>query len=158
MTSDVQVRELGRVAAGLGVVVWASIAVGVDASVQTVAITLLAVVATSAIVFSILVIGAAVTMFTIEGTELVNAFTYGGAALSSYPIQIYSSAMRTVFLFVIPLALAVYVPALWVLDETGPPGVPRSLLALTPIAATAFAGLAAGCWRAGLRHYESTGS
>jgi ABC-2 type transport system permease protein len=158
VTSDVQIRELGRAAAGLGVVVWASVAVGVDPSVLTVAITLLAVVATAVIVFSILVIGAAVTMFTIEGTELVNAFTYGGTTLSSYPIQIYSSAIRAVFLFVIPLALVVYVPALWVLDETGPPGVPRSLLALTPIATVAFAGVAAACWRAGLRHYESTGS
>lgn len=157
-SSDVQVRELGRGFAGLAVVAWASAAAGVALNPANLAITLLAVVATGVIVFSILVIGAGVTMFTIEGTELVNAFTYGGATMAGYPIQIYSSAMRAVFLFVIPLALAIYVPALWVLDEQGPPGVPRALLGATPVAALVFAGFAALCWRAGLRHYESTGS
>jgi len=158
VTSDIQVRELGRGFAGLGVVAWASVVAGADVTVLNLVITGLAVVATQVIVFSILVIGAGITMFTIEGTELVNAFTYGGATMSSYPLQIYSSAMRAVFLYVIPLALAIYVPALWVLDEQGPPGVPRELLAATPVAALAFAGFAALCWRAGLRHYESTGS
>ena len=93
-----------------------------------------------------------------RAAELVNAFTYGGAALSANPLQIYGSVLRFVFLWVVPFGLAVYVPALHVLDREGPPGAPASLLAVTPLATVAFAAVAGLAWRRGLRHYASTGS
>lgn len=62
------------------------------------------------------------------------------------------------FLWVVPFGLAVYVPALHVLDRTGPPGAPSSLLAVPPVATVAFAAVAGLAWRRGLRHYASTGS
>jgi ABC-2 type transport system permease protein len=158
VTSDIQVRELGRGLAGLGVVVWGASAAGVDWTPGRLGVTALAVLCCGAVVVAVLVLGAAATLYTVEGSELVNAFTYGGAALSANPLQIYGSALRFVFLWVIPFGLAVYVPALHVLDRTGPPGAPASLLAVTPVATAAFAAVAGLAWRKGLRHYASTGS
>jgi ABC-2 type transport system permease protein len=59
---------------------------------------------------------------------------------------------------VVPLALAIYVPALGVLGRQGPPGLPASLAWLAAPAAAAF--LAAGglAWRGGVRHYVGAGS
>ena len=83
---------------------------------------------------------------------------YGGLYLSSYPMQIYGSALRFLFLWVVPVGLAIYVPALGVLGREGPPGLPGWLVWLTAPMAVAF--LAAGglAWRAGIRHYVGTGS
>ncbi|MBA2625233.1 MAG: ABC-2 family transporter protein [Acidimicrobiia bacterium] len=158
MTSDVQARELGRASAGLVAALWGAQLAGVSASPLTLSVALLAVVCCTAVVVAILVFGASATFFTVEGSELVNAFTYGGATLSAYPMQIYGSVVRAVFLWLVPLGLTVYVPALTLLDRTGPPGVPASLLAVTPVATLAFGGVAALAWRAGLRHYTGTGS
>jgi ABC-2 type transport system permease protein len=158
VTSDVQVREVGRGVAGLGVVVWGAWQAGVDWTPGRVAITALSVGCCTAIVLAVLVLGASATLYTVEGSELVNAFTYGGAALSANPLDVYSSVLRFVFVWLVPFGLAVYVPALHVLDREGAPGAPASLLPVTPVATLAFAALAALAWRRGLRHYASTGS
>ena len=158
VTGDVQVREAGRGLAGLGVVGWGAWQAGVDWTPGRLAVTALALGCCTAIVLAVLVLGASATLYTVEGSELVNAFTYGGAALSANPFDIYSSALRFFFLWVVPFGLAVYVPALHVLDREGPPGATASLLAVTPVATLAFAAVAGLAWRSGLRHYASTGS
>jgi ABC-2 type transport system permease protein len=158
VTSDVQVREVGRGVAGLGVVVWGAWQAGVDWTPGRVAITALSVACCTTLVLAVLVLGASATLYTVEGSELVNAFTYGGAALSANPLDVYSSVLRFVFVWAVPFGLAVYVPALHVLDRQGAPGAPASLLPVTPLATVAFAGLAGLAWRRGLRHYASTGS
>jgi ABC-2 type transport system permease protein len=158
VTSDVQLREVGRAGAGIAVAVWGASHAGVDWTPDRLAVMALALVCCTAIVFAVLVIGAGATLYTVEGSELVNAFTYGGAALSGNPLEVYSSALRFVFVWVVPFGLAVYVPALHVLDRSGAPGVPASLLALTPVGTAAFCGVAALVWRRGIRHYASTGS
>jgi ABC-2 type transport system permease protein len=158
MTSDIQVREIGRGAAGLGVVLWGASLAGVDWTPGRVGVAALAVLCCAAVVVAVLVMGAAATLYTVEGSELVNAFTYGGAALSGNPLQIYGSVLRFTFLWVVPFGLAVYVPALHLLERDGPPGIPASLLAATPVATAAFAAVAGLAWRRGLRHYASTGS
>jgi ABC-2 type transport system permease protein len=158
VTNDVQVREVGRGVAGVGVVAWGARQAGVDWTPERLAVTALALVCCTVIVFAVLVLGASATLYTVEGSEVVNAFTYGGAALSANPMDVYSSALRFVFVWVVPFGLAVYVPALHVLDRDGPPGVPASLLAVTPVATAAFAAVAGLAWRRGLRHYASTGS
>lgn len=158
MTSDVQVRELARFGAGLTVFAWGAARAGVAWTPANVGVTVLAVACTTALVFSVLVFGAAATFFTVEGPELVNAFTYGGATLAGYPLSIYGPALRVVFLWVVPFGLAVFVPALTLLERKGPPGVPAGLLVVTPFATAAFAGVAALSWRRGITHYTGAGS
>ena len=70
---------------------------------------------------------------------MVNVLIYGGQYVASYPMQIYGSALRFLFTWLVPLGLAIYVPALGVLGRPGPPGLP------------ARAGLADRPGRAGLR-------
>ncbi len=158
MTSDLQVRELGRGVAGLGVLAWGASMAGVDWGAGSLGAAALALVCCTAVVVAVLVLGAAATLYTVEGNELVNAFTYGGAALTANPLQIYGSVLRFVFLWLVPVGLAVYVPALHVLDREGPAGIPASLLPLTPVLTIAFAAAAGLAWRRGIRHYASTGS
>jgi ABC-2 type transport system permease protein len=89
MTSDVQVREAGRGVAGLGLVAWGAWQAGVDWTPGRLGITALSVVCCTVIVVAVLVLGASATLYTVEGSELVNAFTYGGVALSANPLDVY---------------------------------------------------------------------
>jgi ABC-2 type transport system permease protein len=89
---------------------------------------------------------------------VVNIFIYGGVSLNGFPVQIYGSALRFLFVWVVPFALTVYVPALVLLGRAGPPGLPAALVWATPAATVGFAGLSVILWRRGLRHYVGAGS
>jgi ABC-type uncharacterized transport system permease subunit len=50
---------------------------------------------------------------------------YGGQYVASYPMQIYGSALRFLFTWLVPLGLAIYVPALGCWAARGRPGCRR---------------------------------
>jgi ABC-2 type transport system permease protein len=73
-------------------------------------------------------------------------------------MQIYGSALRLVFVWVVPVALAIYVPALVLLGRQGPPGLPAWLAWLTVPVSAGFLALGGLAWRSGVRHYVGAGS
>jgi ABC-2 type transport system permease protein len=158
IATQVEARYVGRLLAGVGMVAWAADRAGVVWTGGHLLVALLALVCCATLVLSVCVLGAALTFATVEGSEVVNIFVYGGVTLTGYPVQIYGSVLRFLFVWVVPFALAVYVPALVLLGRTGPPGLPAALVWVTPVATAGFAGLAALGWRHGLRHYVGAGS
>src|SRR6266545_2098117 len=128
LTGYVEIRLLGRFVAGVGLLAWAGCAV---------------------VVFAVLVLGAALTFYTLQGSEAVNVVLDGGAYLTGYPMEIYGSALRALFTWVFPFALAVYVPALALLGRTGPRGLGTGLLWVAPLGSA---------WRRAIRHYVGAGS
>ena len=112
----------------------------------------------TAIFCAIWVIGAAVTFWTVETSEVTNVFTYGGAELVAHPLPIYADWLRRFFTFVIPLAFVSYLPALYILDRSDPLGLPDVLQFCSPLVAAAFLLAAREAWGLGVRHYQSTGS
>jgi ABC-2 type transport system permease protein len=116
------------------------------------------VVSAATIIFAVLLGAAGFTFVTVQASEAVNVLIYGGQYLASYPMQIYGSALRFVFVWVVPIGLAIYVPALGILGRQGPPGLPAWLAWLSAPVAAAFLALGGLAWRAGIRHYVGTGS
>jgi ABC-2 type transport system permease protein len=158
MASYVETRFLGRVAAGAAAVAWAADRAGVVWTPGRVGLAVLAVVCGGAIVFGVLLGAAGFTFVTVQGSEAVNMLIYGGQYLASYPIQIYGSALRFLFTWLVPFGLAIYVPALGVLGRQGPPGLPAWLAWLAVPAAGVFLAGGGLAWRGGIRHYVGTGS
>ena len=158
VASYVDARYLGRLLAGVGAVAWAADRAGVAWSAGTVALVALAVVCAAAVVFAVLLIAAAFTFVSVQGSEAGNMLIYGGTYLASYPMQIYGSALRLVFVWLVPVALAIYVPALVVLGRQGPPGVPAWLAWLTAPVSAAFLAVGGLAWRGGVRRYVGAGS
>jgi ABC-2 type transport system permease protein len=158
VASYVDTRFLGRLLAGTATVLWAADRAGVAWTAGRAGLAVLAVAGAAAIVFGVLLAAAGFTFVTVQGSEAVNVLIYGGQYLASYPMQIYGSALRFVFVWLVPFGLAIYVPALGILGRQGPSGLPAWLAWLTAPAAGTF--LAAGglAWRAGIRHYVGTGS
>jgi viologen exporter family transport system permease protein len=103
------------------------------------------------------VCAAAAQFWLVEGSELTNAFTYGGSYAASYPASVFSLALRVLFTFVVPAAFTAYLPALALMDRAGPGWLPAWLGWCTPLAAAGSWGVALLAWRAGLRHHTGAG-
>ena len=158
VTSEFELRFLFRTAVGLAVAAWCIVAVGVDLGPADVVILAGAVASTAILAISFLVMGAALTLRTVEGSDVANLLALGGMAMAGYPMELYSSALRFTFTFIIPTALCLYVPVITVLDRDGVGFIGPHLLPVVPVAALALIGLSSLAWRAGVRHYQSTGS
>ncbi len=158
LASDFQIRRLGRILQGAVVLGLALAWLDVAWSPLKLLVLLSAVVSGVVIFGAIWVIGAAITFWTVQTSEVTNVFTYGGEELVSYPLSVYGDGLRRFFTVVVPLAFVTYLPALYILDRPDPLGLPPALQFCSPLVAAAFFLVARGAWALGVRHYQSTGS
>lgn len=156
VANDVQIRNLGRVVTGSGIAAYGFAQADARWTATGIGLLVLSVAAMGLVVAAILTVGAAVTLWTVEGTEVLNAFTYGGSSLAGWPLDIYSSALRFIFLWVVPAGTVVYLPAARALGRSGTAIDHIPLLAVPALVATSAAG-AALIWQRGLRHHRGAG-
>ncbi|MFC7740652.1 ABC transporter permease [Nocardiopsis composta] len=104
------------------------------------------------------ILGACLQFFITEARQAANSITYGGKALTEYPLAVFGTDTARWATFALPLAFVSWQPALYLLDRPDPTGLPDQLRHTAPAAALLLCALAALAWRTGLRHYRSTGS
>jgi ABC-2 type transport system permease protein len=104
------------------------------------------------------VIGATLSFWTVDSLEAVNIFTYGGAEMISYPMNIYQDWMQRFFTYILPAIFLNYYPALYFMDKPDPLHLPAFAPFLAPAAGLAVLAAALGFWRIGIRYYQSTGT
>lgn len=158
MASDLHLRKVGRIAAGVGALVYALGHNDIAWSVWTAGLVVLAPISGAVIFSAIWVAANAVCFWVVDGQELANTVTYGSNAFTSYPATVFGPWLRRFFAFVIPGAFVAYYPALALLDRPDPLGGPALLGWISPLVAVAAAVLAGLVWRTAVRHYRGTGS
>ncbi|HLF27646.1 MAG TPA: ABC-2 family transporter protein [Anaerolineae bacterium] len=104
------------------------------------------------------IFGSGVSFWTVDSLEAINIVTYGGQMMTSYPMHIYQDWLRSIFMFIIPMAFVNYYPALWLLGKPDPLGGPTWLAFLSPFVCLIVFGLGIRMWFFGARRYQSTGS
>jgi ABC-2 type transport system permease protein len=157
VTEEFELRRIGKLLQGVLVLTIALGRVDIAWTLPKAALTVV-MIASGAVIFSaVWVISAAVNIWTVETTQLANAFTYGGNFLTQYPLDIYAVWMRRLFAYVVPMAFVNYFPSLYILGKQQHPGVPALRFA-SPLIALAMAFAASTFWRVAVRHYRSTGS
>lgn len=107
----------------------------------------------TAVFAGIFLIYASICFFTIEGLEFMNVFTDGAREYGKYPVGIYGAAVLKICTFFVPFALFQYYPFLYLLDKKT-----HLLYAFCPLLSCIFLAPCLLLWRAGNRHYQSTGS
>ena len=107
---------------------------------------------------SIFVLSASLAFWWVDSGEVGHAFTYGGRDFTAYPLTAYGGWFRAVFGYGLGFGFVAYQPALALLGRTDPLGLPTWAGYTAPLVALVVAGVAAAVWRAGIRHYRSTGS
>ncbi|GGP59027.1 ABC transporter permease [Saccharothrix coeruleofusca] len=156
--SDIQLRKLGRVVAGLALLGYALARNDIAWSPWTAVLAAVAPLAGAVLFGSVWVVGGAACFWLVNGQELTNSFTYGGSAFASYPITVYGDWTRRLMAFVVPLAFVSYYPGLALLGRPDPLGGPAWLGWISPLVALAAACAAGLVWRWAVRHYRGTGS
>jgi len=158
LASEFQLRRLGRTLQAIIVLSFALSQVSIAWTPAKLLLLPLTVASGATIYLGLLVIGATICFWTIKTPEVINAFTFGGNTMTSYPLGIYNRWIRNVFLFVIPVAFVNYPTALFLLERTDPYGLPAALAWAAPLVAAVFLGIALSIWRIGVTKYTSSGS
>ena len=151
-----QLRRLGRLAQALVVLAWA--APVVDWTGLRGVVGLEALLAGSVIFCCLFIAFSAVQFWTTDSSEFANAFTYGGNTVLQYPMTVFPKALVTSLTYGLPLAFVNWYPALFLLGRSDPLGAPDWLRFASPVPAAVLVAVTAVVWRAGVRHYRSTGS
>ena len=99
-----------------------------------------------------------IQFWTKDATEFANAFTYGGATLTQYPLTIFPKELMRSLTFVVPVAFVNWYPCLLPARPRRPlRAIPAGSSSARPVAAVLMVGLALLVWRTGVRRYTSTG-
>ena len=107
------------------------------------------------IFFALFLLGAALSIYTIEGIEVINVITDGGREFCQYPADIYGDTMKKIFTYIIPFAAFNYLPMKFIFD------MPNATIlgnALAPLYGCLFIIPAFILFNVALKKYSSTGS
>jgi ABC-2 type transport system permease protein len=99
-----------------------------------------------------------IKILTLQSLEIVNSFTYGGVETAQYPLSIYKSWFRKIFIFIIPLGCINYFPAMAILEKSDSLKSPIWFQWISPMAGVIFFLISLKIWKFGVKHYKSTGS
>jgi ABC-2 type transport system permease protein len=155
---ELPLRKIGRTVVGVAILCWALRLTDLDWTPGRVALVVVAPLAGAVFFGALFVATASVAFWWIESGELGNAFTYGGRDFTAYPMTLYGAAFRRLFAYGLGFAFVAYYPALALLGRADPLGLPPWVGWASPAVALPAAAAAAIAWRAGIRHYRSTGS
>lgn len=157
MTSDFQLRRVGRLAFALLAMVAALFLTDIDWDPGKVLLFLITPLAGAAIFGALFVGAGAVQFWLVDGRQLGNAFTYGGRYVASMPGAALFLPMQVFFTFVVPATLVAYAPSLVLLELEGPAGIPSWTGWLGLPAAVVLWGLMLLLWRAAIKKYTGAG-
>lgn len=158
LSADVSLKRVGRVAAGLVVLVWALAGAGITWTPARALLAATAPIVGAVILAAIWVAANSVSFWLVDGREVANSVTYGSNFSTSYPITVYGPWLRRILCFAVPGAFVAYFPALGLLGRPDPLGLPEALQWSSPLVALLAVAGAALIWRTGVRRYQGTGS
>jgi ABC-2 type transport system permease protein len=150
-------RRVGRLAQAVLILAFAVHRLGLLGSPGSAAMLVLTVTAGAAIFSGLWILTSSIAFWTVDTQEAANTFTYGGNYLTQYPLELFGGWLRRAAV-IVPLAFVNYFPAVWLLGRSDPLGAPDWFAFLSPAVAAVTVLAAGAVWRAGVRHYRSTGT
>jgi ABC-2 type transport system permease protein len=158
IASELAIRRLGKLGQAGAVLAYALTTAHVAWSPGKAGLLLVTFVSGTAIYAGIWVAGASISFWTTDVREVVNAVTYGGNYLASYPINLFGAWLRRFLAFVVPAAFVAYYPCVVILGKSDPVAGLPWLGFLSPAVALATLAVGRMAWQLGVRRYRSTGS
>ena len=127
VTSEVQMRRLGRLAVGVLIVVIVLPRLDLSYTAGTVYLLVVTPFVGAAIYGAFFATAGGVQFFLIEGGEFTSAFVYGGGYAGQLPGSVLITPIRILFTFVFPATVTAYLPALLIMGLPGPRFLPACL-------------------------------
>lgn len=153
--SDVEFSKMGRMLVGIIILIYTCIIQPFSWDFMKIFVLISMLIGGIVIFFSLFLIGAAVSIFTIDGIEAVNIFTDGGRELCQYPVDIYGKFVKNFFTYIIPFGCFNYLPMMYIFGIGSPTLFGN---AFAPFYGMLFIIPAYILFRISLKKYASTGS
>lgn len=150
---DLAFDALGELLTGIVLMIIASVKLGIDYTVSTVLLMLLAFIFGMAIYTAIKIAGAALALWIKSSGSILQIF-YMTSDFAKYPVTIYNGFIKNIVTYIIPFAFTAYYPASYILRGNNPW---FCFGAGTGIAVVLFT-LSILLWNRGIKSYESAGS
>ena len=157
-TEEFSPRRFGKLVPAVLVLAYSLTRIDVDWTAGRAALVPAMVLSGTAIFGGLWVLSGALQFVLVDSHGASKSVTYGGAFLTQYPMTMFARDFVRGVTFVVPLAFVNWQPAQYVLDRPDPLGLPEAARFASPAVAVLVCALGAAAWRAGLRHYRSTGS
>ncbi len=154
-SSKIEFSKFGRIILGLIVSIIAICHLNIQWTFLKVLVFIATFFCGTFVIWGLFMIGAGVSVFTVENLEFINIITNGSKEIAFYPINIYSKWFARIFTFVIPVACFNYLPVSYLL---GTGSVPQVLCALSPVLGMLFVVPCLLFMNWALRKYQSTGT
>ena len=156
--SDFTLRRIGRILLGAAILGYAIIANQIVWNLEKILYFPLVILGMILFFGGLFIVGATITFWTVESTEAMNIFTYGGQYMMENPMTIYADWLRKIFTFIVPAIFMNYYPALYFLEKPDPFSMPYFVHFLSPAVGVLVFWLSLQFWKFGLTHYQSTGN
>ena len=150
----IELNKLGRIIFSGAMLVYALANASIEWTVLRAIVVVLMIIGAITIFAGLFLIFSSVSIFTVEGIEVMNVVTNGGRDLCEYPIDVYSGFFRKVFTYFIPLACVNYLPLQYLLGFSNA----TLFYALSPLFSFVFFGICFLIFKWALTKYKSTGS
>lgn len=157
LCNQLDLRRLGALLVGISALILGANVAGITWTATKLLCLALALLGGVALLFALFMIEAIACLKTIASIEIVNVFTYGGRTACQYPIDIYRSGFRWLFLYVVPYGLVMHLPASYILGKTIL-NFPPWLAFFSPLFGFLFFGICLLLWNVSVKGYHSTGS
>lgn len=150
-----EMNRVGKVVSSLGLYIWAVYNINIAWTFDKILVAAGMMLAGIVVFSGIFIIAAVWCFWTITGTELMNILTDGTREMARFPLNAYDSKLIRIFIFIIPIASANFLPLLYITDKA----VKNPwIYGMSPILGFLFIIPCLLLWQFGVRHYKSTGS
>lgn len=153
--TKIELSKLMRTTLGVAIIILSLIKLNIEWTILKVIVLIGALICGCLIIWGVMLIGAGISVFTVENLEFINVFTNGSKEISYYPINIYNKWLSRVFTFVIPVACFNYLPISYLM---GYGDLPKVIYALSPFIGMLFIIPCLLFFNWSLKKYQSTGT
>lgn len=153
--SKIEFSKLPKAILGLILCVIALINLNIVWTFSKVAVLIAMLVCGCCVIFGVMLIGAGISVFTVENLEFINIFTNGAKELAYYPLDIHNKIIAKVFTFVVPIACFNYLPLSYLMSYGT---LPQIVYALSPFIGILFIIPCIIFFNYSLKKYQGTGT
>ena len=150
-----ELSKSSRIILGLVVSIIAAVNLNITWTFTKVIVLILTFVSGFVVIIGILMLGAGISIFSVENLEFINIMTNGGKELSFYPINIYNKWLARLFTFILPFACFNYLPISYIM---GYGNLPPVIYAISPLLGMLFIIPCLLFFNWSISKYQSTGT
>jgi len=153
--TKIELSKILRVLLGIAVISISLIKLNIEWTFAKAIVLIATFICGCLVIWGVMLIGAGISIFSVENLEFINIFTNGAKEIAFYPINIYNKWLSRIFTFVIPVACFNYLPISYLM---GYGELPQIIYALSPLGGAIFIIPCLLFFTWALKRYQSTGT